>query len=1188
MARLSMYLFGPLQVSLDGEPITSFESDKVRALLAYLALESEAPQRREKLVGLLWPNRPQRAARMNLRHALTNLRTAIGDRQATPPFLLISRQTIQFNRASDAWVDAIAFSRLLRANPTRAADPQTIQHLEEAADLYRGDLLEGFSLRGCPAFEEWALFEGERLRRLVLSALHRLTQWYKQQGRAERALEYAWRQVELDPWRESACRQVMRLLAHLGQRGAALAQYETCRRALELELGVEPAAETTRLYQRIRDGTVETPAAIPAAARGREPVAKPPAFLESDIGEEPHRPAVFVGRVRELARLHRLLERAIRGEGQVAFVSGGPGWGKTALLDEFARRAMEAHPTLLAAGGRCHAYLGRSDPYLPFRQIVAMLTGDVEARCEAGTISRDHARRLWEALPLAIQTLLTYGPQGIPILAPGRALLSRAIAAAPRGAPWLRSLSEQVERGPSPAEPLDQSRLFQMVADVMHNLAVAHPLLITLDDLQWCDASSINLLGHLGRNLTRSRIMIIGAYRPEEVALGRDGLRHPLEPVLLTLKREFGDIHIDLASLDEGEARGFVDALLNTEPNRLGADFRQTLIRYTAGHPLFTVEILRAMEERGDLIQDEQGQWVEGDELDWKTLPAPVEAVIEERIRRLSEPLQQALRLASVEGEAFTLEVVARVRATDEREIVGHLSRDLDRKHRLVEAEGLWRAGPTCLSRYRFRHILYQRYLYKSLDPVERAQLHRAVGTALEALCGEEPATVSLSARLARHFREAGMVEKAVDYLHRAGDMAVRMSANEEAIVHFTEGLGLLGTLPDSPTRTQQELLLQVSLAAPLQATKGYASPEVGHVYARARELCRRVGETPQIFPVLHLLAVHHGTRGEHHASLEIAQHHLDLANRTRDPAAIALAHWMVGWGLLFLGRLRQAQTHLERVIDFYDPQEHHTLAFLYGGQDPGVSCLALVPWALWLRGYPDQAFQRSKQALALAQELNQPFSLSVALGTAGAVFHQMCRDVETSRDLAEACIAHSAEHKFPFWLLAGTICHGWTLAQQGQAEEGIAQMERGLSRYRANGGGVAYSHLSAMLAEAYGKIGQAEKGLSVLADALATVQRTEERYFEAEIHRLNGALRQIQDQEAAAEASFQEAIAVARQQGAKAWELRATTSLCRLWQRQGRREDAREKLAEIYAWFGEGLDTPDLSDARALLQSLS
>jgi DNA-binding SARP family transcriptional activator len=278
MATLSLSLLGPLQVTLDGAPVTAFESDKVRALLAYLVVEANRPHSRDKLAGLLWPEWPDRDARNNLRYALSNLRKAIGDRssddqQATPPFLHISRQAIQFNTASDAWVDVTAFANLL-APPTPA-----VCELEQAVDLYRGEFLEGFSVADSVPFEEWVLFKREHVCRQVLSALHRLAATYERRGEYGRALPYAWRQVELEPWQEKAHRQLMRLLALNGQRGAALAQYEACRRALAEELDVEPAPATTRLYEQIRDGAASLGQAEDQTRThvvGEAPVTSPP------------------------------------------------------------------------------------------------------------------------------------------------------------------------------------------------------------------------------------------------------------------------------------------------------------------------------------------------------------------------------------------------------------------------------------------------------------------------------------------------------------------------------------------------------------------------------------------------------------------------------------------------------------------------------------------------------------------------------------------------------------------------------------------------------------------------------------------------------------------------------------------------------------------------------------------------
>ncbi|MBL7183248.1 MAG: AAA family ATPase [Anaerolineae bacterium] len=1181
MAHLSLSLLGPFQVTLAGEPVTDFESNKVRALLAYLAVEADRLHRRDSLAALLWPDWPDRAARGSLRNALANLRKAIGDREATPPFLLITRETIQFNSASDYWLDVTAFSALVEAD--QAGHP-AIHQLEEAVALYRGSFLEGFSVKDSPAFEDWSFLTRERLQRQVLTALHRLAGYYEQRGEYERARDYAWRQVELEPWQEEAHQQLMRLLALSGQRSAALAQHEICCRLLAEELGVKPAKETTRLYEQIRDGELKAPVPSPIRA------AEPPAFLYEEEPIEVERP-IFVARERELAQLGGFLDLTLAGQGRVVFVTGEAGSGKTALVQEFTRRIQDAHADLVVASGNGNAYTGIGDPYLPFREVLGLLTGDVEARWAAGAIIKERARRLWNTLPFAAQALVEAGPDLIDTFVPGTALVERAMACAPGPVDWLTRLNELVERkatGPGAPSP-QQSDLFEQYTRVLKALARQGPLLLVLDDLQWADAGSISLLFHLGRQLAGSRILIVGAYRPEEVALGRAGERHPLEPVVNEFQRHFGDIAVNV---DQAESRDFMEAFLDSEPNRLGLPFREMLYRQTRGHPLFTIELLRGMQERGDLVQDQEGRWVEGPALDWETLPPRVEAVIAERIGRLTQPLRDALQAASVEGETFTAEVVARVRAADDREMVGHLSGELDRRHRLVRAQGILRmdgqrpstSSGQRLSRYRFRHILFQKYLYNSLDQVERTYLHEDIGNVLERLYGDQSEEIAV--QLARHFQEARIAEKAVGYLHQAGNRAMRLSANEEAIAHFTRGLDLIETLPDTPERAQQELMLQIGLAAPLMATKGYAAPELGSVCARARELCKQVEETPQLFSVLFHLGSFYCMRAEYQTAFELGDQVLGLAERAEDPVLVALAHWGLGYGLVRTGELAPGLAHLEHVIAFYDPQQHHALTFTYGS-DPGVACLSWASWALWFLGYPEQALKRSQEVLALAQELSHPLSLAFAQGPAG-FFHLFRRDVQTAQELAEACIDLSTEHGFPFWLAWLTFMRGWVLAEQGQAKEGIAQMRQGLAAHRALGAEDTRSMMLAQLAEAYRRAGQVEEGLSVLAEALAFVEKTGERFYGAEIHRLKGELLLMQGDETEAEASFHKAIEVARQQSAKSWELRAAMSLCRLWQQQGKREEARQLLAEIYDWFTEGFDTPDLKEAKALLEELS
>ncbi len=678
MTRLLIQLLGPFQVILDGQPVTDFESDKVRALLAYLAVEAGQPHRREKLAGLLWPEWTERAARGNLRRALVNLRKVIDDYHATPPFLSITPKTIRFNPCSGVQVDVRALKELLSSHAHHSSEPSEdesdeLQHIhrwENAVELYRGAFLEGFSLAGCPDFEEWVLLEQESLHRLLIDTLRHLVVWHETHGDLERALVYAQQQVELDPWWESGYQEIMRILAHSGKRTAALAQYETCCSRLGAGLGVGPSAETTHLYERIKNGEFEPVPKKEAHGQQPEPTAELPAFLTSEAQSPDYQPPLFVARERELTWLAGCLNKSTAGEGHVVFVTGGAGRGKTALLNEFARRAMEQDPDLLVASGNCNAYSGVGDPYLPFREVLGMLTltGDVESLWAAGAIAQDHARRLWDTLPTAIQALLQHGPHVVPALVAGEPLLARA-SAAPIPLDQLERLRERIEQRQTRANGLEQSHLFQQVTNVLRALAEAHPLLLILDDLQWIDRASAGLLFHLGRRLEGTRILIAGAYRPEEVAVRREGELHALEKVLAEFRRTYGDVWLDLAEVDETEGRRFVDAVLETERNCLGEGFRRALFARAGGHPLFTIELLRAMQERGDLVRDQDGQWVEGPALDWETLPSRVEAVIAARVGRVSPELQQVLAVASVEGEEFTTEVVARVQGMEAREL---------------------------------------------------------------------------------------------------------------------------------------------------------------------------------------------------------------------------------------------------------------------------------------------------------------------------------------------------------------------------------------------------------------------------------------------------------------------------------------------------------------------------------------
>jgi predicted ATPase len=403
----------------------------------------------------------------------------------------------------------------------------------------------------------------------------------------------------------------------------------------------------------------------------------------------------------------------------------------------------------------------------------------------------------------------------------------------------------------------------------------------------------------------------------------------------------------------------------------------------------------------------------------------------------------------------------------------------------------------------------------------------------------------------------------------------------------------------------QQELMLQVTLGVPLMATKGYAAPEVEMAYVRARELCQQLEARsgvplPVLFPVLHGLYRFYIVRANFQTAQELGERLLTLAQSVQDPALLLEAHLALGIILFFLGELVPAREHVERGIALYDPQQHRSYAFLYG-QDPGVICRCYAAWALWHLGYPNQGLQRISEALTLAEELSHPYSLVFALCIA-AMQHQHRREGPATQERVEAAVLRSTEQEFLFWLAWGTILRGWALAEAGQSEEGIAQMRQGLQTWQAIGVEIARPYALARLTEAYGKSAQVDEGLTVLAEALTAVHITGERFYEAELHRLRGELllqsgirppasvvttpdARHQTPDMAAEECFQQALAVARRQQAKSLELRAAMSLSRLWQRQGKRQEAYNLLAPIYGWFTEGFDTVDLQEARALLE---
>lgn len=1098
MSQLRILLFGPPRIEHNGAPIVVGRRKAV-ALLAYLAM-SGRPQSRDSIAALLWPDYDQQQARAALRRDLAALNQALPGEwlQSNREFITLqppAAGTDAQARHPRLWLDVSEFRQQAAVCQAHRHGPDEIcaaylPPLAEAANLYRADFLAGFTLRDSPDFDDWQLFQAESLRRELAGVLTRLVQGHCDQGRVEVAIEYARRWLALDPLQEAAHRRLMQLYAWADQQGAAVRQYEECMRVLAAELRAEPSAETSALYQAIV--ARQLPSSLRIESRTAAPTV--PLFLQQEATTPETQPSTFVARERELTQLQRLLGLAMANQGRVAFVCGDAGSGKTALLHEFARRARAEHSGLIVATGSCQAFAGIGDPYLPFLEILGLLTGDVEARCAAGAISRAQAYSLWCLVPDAVQAILAGSIDLLDTFIPGVALLQRAQAAAPKGSDWVTELETrvgaQVPASAAVNEPaVQQKDLFAQTTRFLLALARRHPLLLVLDDLQWADAGSIHLLFHLGRQLPGSRIMLVGLYRPADVALGRPALmgdqapertaeRHPLAPVLAELQRTFGDNTVDLGQAD---GRAFLQSLLASERYRLDANFETTLYQHTEGQALFTVEMLRAMQVRGDLVQDGQGAWVEGVTLEWGTLPARVEGVIGERIERLPAILQTVLKIAAVEGETFTAETIAGVQGAAAYDVIQQLSNVLDRLHQLVRLLDVQHLPSGRLSRYRFRHHLFQKYLYQRLDTAERASLHEAVGQVLVHLYGEE--TEKLAPQVARHFELAGLGAMATTYLRRAGDTAARLYATSEAADYYRRALTL--TTPATPAAELSHLYLQLGRMLELDSRFDQALAVYAALEQVARERDDPGLELAALMATLPIFATPTSMQDTTLAQARGRQA-LSLARAMHDQVAEAKILWNLS--------IAVATLQMEQAIDYGEQSLALARSLNLAEQtaltlsDLGMFCYSQV-------GRIGEAVTVLYEAGAIWRELGNLPLLCNNLAYLGRL---QIGTGEYERGLATSTEAFQIAQRIQnAWGQAfSTWTEGYVYWEQGDVDGACQAMEACIRRAEHAGFKQPQLELPATLAQIYGELGAYERAFAMAARVIAAVSVDEQDLF--------------------------------------------------------------------------------------------
>jgi predicted ATPase/class 3 adenylate cyclase len=716
----------------------------------------------------------------------------------------------------------------------------------------------------------------------------------------------------------------------------------------------------------------------------------------------------------------------------------------------------------------------------------------------------------------------------------------------------------QLPVGDSPAIALTpeqrRRRLLAALTGWICGVARSQPVVMVVEDLHWLDPSSLELVQLLAEQGVMVPLMLLCTTRPEF---------HHQWPM------RSHHAQITLNRLSARNVREMVAQV--AAHNALNSQSVDAVIERTGGNPLFVEELTRAVLESG------------GARITEREIPATLHDSLMARLDRLG-PARVVIQIGSVIGSEFSYGLLHAVHPIPENDLQGALRSATD-------AELIYVRGIPPDAAYQFKHALIRDAAYEALLRSRRKELHSRIA---EVLVEQFRETVTSSPEvLAQHYTEAGITEQAISYWQRAGQRAIERSANREVISHFTKGLELLKSTADSAQRDNQELTLQTALGASLIAVKGYAAPEVEPVYARARELCHRVGETPLLFRVLGGLSAFYLVRGDFHTSHELGEQLLHLAQNMGNPSFLLRAHSALGPTLFYLGEFAPSQEHLEQGLALYHAQRHHSHATFL--QDPGVSCLCYLAWDLWFLGYPDQALKRIDEAVTLAQNLSHPYSRAYSYAFA-AMIHNFRGESEEAQEQAEAAIALSTQQGFMIWLAQATVSLGRAVAHQGQ-EEGVAQVRQGLTAWRATGAEVCSSYNLGVLAEAYGKWRRADEGLDVVSEALALMaSKTGDLFYEAELYRLKGELllqqagvqRIASGVETEAERCFLRAIDIARHQQAKSLELRAVRNLARLLSRHGRGDNAHAMLAEIYGWFTEGFDTADLKDAKVLLDELS
>jgi class 3 adenylate cyclase/tetratricopeptide (TPR) repeat protein len=834
----------------------------------------------------------------------------------------------------------------------------------------------------------------------------------------------------------------------------------------------------------------------------------------------------LVGRAEELELVLSRWRQAKEGGGQVALISGEPGIGKSRLVLALRERLHDEPKATVSYACSPHHVDSALSPFMAQleRSVGFAPTHSWEARLnQLESVLRETVTEPGDAVVALFAELL-----GIPTGT------QEAIAAMP---------------------PLQKKGLlFRTFLAQLEGLAARGAVLIVLEDAHWLDPTSRELFDQIVDRLQRLPVLLVVTFRPE-VSPPWIGFPHV---TLVTLNR-----------LAKAQARSLVERV--TGGKALPSEVLEQILARTEGVPLFAEELTKTVLESG-FLSDAGDRYVLARPLPPFAIPATLHDSLMARLDRLA-PAKEVAQIGACIGREFDHQLIAAVVSLPEAEL--QLALD-----RLVAAELVFRRGVAPATTYLFKHAMVRDVAYESLLRKRRQDLHARIASAIEK---RFPQIIEAQPELvARHFREAGVMEKAIGYWLQAGRLAAARSANVEAIAHLRAGLASINDLVGS-SRSRCELSLQLALGGPLIATKGFASSEVETAYLRAQDLSRELGHDTDLFTAVRGLGYVHHVRGDLRQSMREFPEALDLARRIGEPALLVQAYHFAGVSTFHLGAFQTARDWLQRSLEAGASHDRHSEIY---GINMGVFCHAYIAHCDWHLGYPDCALNSAENALSVARQVSHPFSIALALAYL-AMLHQFRREPEAALRVAEEARGLCQEYRFDYYDAWGALVRAWAIAEQGRIEEGAAAYDVALNEFIKTGAGLRMPHYLGLLAGIHRKAGWRAAGLKLLTRAAQIAERNHETWCNAMLELERGELLLLDASEEAAgeaDAAFKHAIDIATHQGSKTLELRASVAQASHCAKQGKGPKALDRLSSIYGWFSQGFDTPDLLEAKTLL----